>query len=613
MVQLFRCKQTPYLSTFFLILFIWAFSSSAMANLDQLLNSRSSETQSFIPVEEAFQLEAEIEDETLLLHFLVTPEHYLYKDRFNFTSNGSSTRLGQPAFPKGKEKYDVNFEETMEVFSKNVTIRVPVQSSETEPQFQIRFQGCANAGLCYPPHTLNISVKNPHIVSAETIKSAETTSDSSTSLTISETVGQDSSKAFSVTLLLFLLAGLGLTFTPCVLPMIPILSSLLVGAASQGASRKRTLSLSIAYVLSMSVTFALAGTLMGLFGASLNLQAKLQSPWLLIPFSILFVLLALSMFGLYELQLPEKLRDRLNKQHQKPGSLYGAAVMGVLSALVVSPCVSAPLAGALIYISTTGDALMGGLSLLALGMGMGLPLILIGLGGKSLLPKAGSWMENIKSLFGFLLLGVAIWMLERVIPAPMTLFLWGSLAIGGAICLGALDFSKKNGSALFLQALGVILLIYGSLLIIGAAQGQKNPLQPLSMANQPIDRLSTGYSFQKVTTIEALSRQLEIATKNGKVAMIDVYADWCISCKVMEREVFPNAFSSVNINNWHLIKFDITANTPEQLDWLNSYQLFGPPSLLFFDINGQERNELRSLGEITSSELQKKLNLTLSP
>lgn len=576
------------------------------------MNSGSSEPQQFLPVEEAFQLEAEIVDTTLLLHFLVTPEHYLYKDRFSFSSNEDSTRLGQPVFPKGQEKYDINFEENMEVFPESITIRIPVKSTEIEPQFQIKFQGCADAGLCYPPHTLNVSVNNPHVVNTEQLAPSAATSDSYEGLNVSKPTDH-LNKGLWVTLLLFLLAGLGLTFTPCVLPMIPILSSLLVGAAAQGASRKRTLSLSIAYVLSMSATFAVAGTLMGLFGASLNLQAKLQSPWLLIPFSILFVLLALSMFGLYELQLPEKLRDRLNKHPQKSGSLSGAAIMGVLSALVVSPCVSAPLAGALIYISTTGDALIGGLSLLALGLGMGLPLILIGLGGKALMPKAGGWMENVKLFFGFLLLGVAIWMLERIIPAPLTLLLWGTLAIGSAVCLGALEFSKKSGSAILFQALGIVLLIYGTLLIIGASQGEKNPLKPLGSNSQPTENLSKEISFQTVTTIEALSKQLEVAVKSGKPAMIDVYADWCISCKVMEREVFPEAFAKVSISSWHLIKFDITANTPEQQNWLTRHQLFGPPSLLFFDTHGQEQSELRSLGEITSSELQKKLHQTLSP
>lgn len=607
MVQLFRSNQKSYLTTFFLTLFTWALAGVSSANVNALLGS---DTQQFLPVEEAFQLEAEIVNNTLLLHFLVTPEHYLYKDRFSFSNHESSTLLGEPLFPEGKQKYDINFEQNMEVFPENVTVRIPVKSTESEPQFQIRFQGCADAGLCYPPQTLNISARNPNVTSAGLIESSETTSEDGKALSFSESFGD---RNLLVTLLLFLLAGLGLSFTPCVLPMIPILSSLLVGAASKGASRKRTLSLSIIYVLSMSITFALAGTLTGLFGASLNLQAKLQSPWLLIPFAALFVILALSMFGLYELQLPEKLRDRLNRQPQKSGSHSAAAVMGILSALVVSPCVSAPLAGALIYISSTGNALIGGLSLLALGLGMGLPLLLIGLGGKSLLPGAGGWMENVKHFFGFLLLGVAVWMLERVIPAPLTLFLWGTLAIGAAVCLGALDFSKKVGSALFFQALGLVLLIYGALLIIGAAQGHNHPLQPLGRISQPGENLSTRDSFRTVTTVEALSAQLETAKKLGRAAMIDVYADWCVSCRAMERDVFPEAFAKIDTGNWHFIKFDITANTSEQLNWLDNYQLFGPPSLLFFDPNGQERSEMRSQGEVASSQLRKKLNQTFYP
>ncbi|WP_062267246.1 protein-disulfide reductase DsbD [Endozoicomonas arenosclerae] len=611
MVQHSRsCKYFQF-SIFLTGLLAWCFSSLATANLDQLFENNNKSSQTFLPVEEAFQLNAEIVDNSLLLHFLVTPGHYLYKKRFSFSSNQKETQIGEPVFPKGKEKYDVNFEETLEVFPENITVKIPVKSSLTEPEIEVRFQGCADAGLCYPPHTIDVTVANPNVdlAAAEDLDTSFSNQENNPSL---NSYSPDSHQSIWLSLLLFLLAGIGLTFTPCVLPMIPILSSLLVGAASEGASRKRTFYLSLGYVLSMSVTFALAGTLMGLFGASLNLQAKLQSPWLLIPFAVLFILLALSMFGLYELQLPEKLRNRLNQQPKKPGSLWGAVVLGFLSALVVSPCVSAPLAGALIYISTTGDALVGGLSLLALGLGMGLPLMLIGLCGKKILPKAGSWMENVKVFFGFLMLGVAIWMLERVIAPQLTLFLWGALAIGGASWFGAVDFNKKSGSELLSQTLGLILLIYGALLIIGAAQGHKDPFKPLySISNSASIPLMES-PFQTVQTVADLSRQLEIASKNGKPAMIDVYADWCISCKIMEKEVFPQVFANIEINKWHLIKFDITENTPEQQKWLDSYQLFGPPALLFYGSKGQERAQLRSQGELTSPELLKKMKLTMA-
>ena len=394
---------------------------SAQANFESLFQEPQTENR-FLSVEEAFQINGEIEGAYLYLNFTVSPGHYLYKDRFSFEPAGSGTLLKSPLFPAGKEKYDENFEKVLTVFPENFSIKLPVQSSEANPEFTIRFQGCAEAGLCYPPETIKLSVTNldpkKKTARADFPDTIQPTGDNYLDL---------HNKSTLLTLLLFFLAGIGLTFTPCVLPMIPILSSILVGN-SAGSSRPRLMGLTLSYVLGMSFTFAIAGTLMGLFGASLNLQAKLQSPWLIIPFSILFVALALSMFGLYELQLPEKLRNKLGVSNNQRSGVTSALLMGILSALVVSPCVSAPLAGALIYISTTGDALLGGISLLVLGLGMGVPLMLVGLGGKHLLPKAGGWMEQIKKIFGFLMLAIAVWMLERVISGQLIMLLWGSLA-----------------------------------------------------------------------------------------------------------------------------------------------------------------------------------------
>ena len=469
----------------FLSLSLFLFSQLLRAEgLQGLISSSPSVQQSFIPVEEAFQLSGEIRDSQALVHFAVTPGHYLYKKRFSFTARHSETTLGEPVYPSGKEKFDENFGELLEVFDQNITIQLPVSSSQDMPEIDVRFQGCAEAGLCYPPHTktLALAASDDSFVPVSTIRSSGSTSaaasDSYSSGYLNSYQSTISEKSFVASLLLFLLAGIGLTFTPCVLPMVPILSSILVGNST--ASRPKIISLTLAYILSMSLTFAIAGTLMGLFGASLNLQAKLQSPWLIGPFAALFVLLALSMFGLYELQLPEKLRNKLGNSGQSQGKLSGAMIMGVLSALVVSPCVSAPLAGALIYIGTTGDALLGGLSLFALGLGMGLPLLLIGIGGRHLLPKAGQWMDSVKTFFGFLLLAVAIWMLERVIPGPTTLLLWGSLLIGAGTRLGAISIQPKKGRAIASQALGIILLVYGGSLIVGAAKGNTDPLQPLA-------------------------------------------------------------------------------------------------------------------------------------
>ena len=393
--------------------------------------------------------------------------------------------------------------------------------------------------------------------------------------------------------------------------MIPILSSILVGNAS--ASKSKIISLTLAYVFSMSLTFAAAGTLMGLFGASLNLQAKLQSPCLIGPFAALFVLLALSMFGLYELQLPEKLRNRLGSTSQSQGNISGALLMGVLSALVVSPCVSAPLAGALIYIGTTGDALLGGLSLFALGLGMGLPLLLIGIGGRQLLPKAGQWMDSVKIFFGFLLLSVAVWMLERIIPGPITLLLWGSLLIGAGVKLGALNLKPKQGWSVVFQSTGIIVLVYGVCLIVGAAMGNTNPLKPLAIPSSTGKLTSPdNLAFTKTDSVTELNKLLNDARQNQQPVMVDVYADWCLSCKVMERNVFPDSSVTPLLKELQLIKLDITLNTHQHQQWLNNYQLFGPPALLFFNASGAEQSGIRSLGEINAQQLASRLTILLS-
>ncbi|UYM14711.1 protein-disulfide reductase DsbD [Endozoicomonas euniceicola] len=614
----------------FLFLSLFLFNHLARAEglqglISSPLSRQQAGQQAFIPVEEAFQLSGEIRDNQALIHFTVTPGHYLYKKRFSFIARHSETILGEPAWPSGKEKFDENFGEVLEVFDQTITIQLPVSSSQEIPEIDVRFQGCAEAGLCYPPHTqtLALATSDGSLVPVSTISTSDLTS-----ADISDSDSNDDSnsymnsyestiseKGFIASLLLFLLAGIGLTFTPCVLPMVPILSSILVGNST--ASRPKIISLTLTYILSMSLTFAVAGTLMGLFGASLNLQAKLQSPWLLGPFAALFVLLALSMFGLYELQLPEKLRNKLGNSDQSQGKLSGAMMMGVLSALVVSPCVSAPLAGALIYIGTTGDALLGGLSLFALGLGMGLPLLLIGIGGRHLLPKAGQWMDSVKIFFGFLLLAVAIWMLERVIPGPVTLLLWGSLFTGCGVRLGAMNLQPKKNWAIASQALGIIFLVYGGCLIVGAARGNTDPLQPLAatVSTDPASTTTPANSrlvFTKTHSVTELNELLQQATLQELPVMVDVYADWCLSCKVMERTVFPDPDVRPLLEQLQLLKLDITDNTEHHQTWLNNYQLFGPPALLFFDPSGQEISHIRTLGEIQAPALASKLKKLLS-
>ncbi|WP_419532986.1 protein-disulfide reductase DsbD [Endozoicomonas sp.] len=590
----------------FLGLFI---SLPAQANLRQLFGADSGENQDFLPVEEAFQFTGRIEQGNAIVDVLVTPEHYLYKHRFTFTPATDIKSLGSETYPAGEQIFDPYYNKELEIFSNNFVIKLPVNHSGSLPELEIGFQGCATAGLCYPPHKVVI----PLVAQAEASESP-----ASVSAVRPETTGPDNTfqqqleqNSLPIALLLFVLAGIGLSLTPCVLPMFPILSSLILGAKEQ--SKARTIALTITYILTMSATFAIAGTLMGLFGASLNLQAKLQSPWLLIPMALLFVLLALSMFGLYELQLPARIRDRLSGNQQRSGSLSGAAVMGILSALVVSPCVSAPLAGALIYISSTGDALFGGLTLFALGLGMGIPLFVLALGGRHWLPRSGAWMNGIRSFFGVLLLGVAIWMLERIISPPVTLFLWGALLIGSGVFLGALHTNLNEAHQKLRQTIGMLCLIYGTCLIVGAAMGNSDPLAPLvsKHSTSVTTKQPVGSGFRTVTTLNELNTLLADAALRNQPAMVDLYADWCLSCKIIERTVFPDPLVADQLATLSLIKLDITDNTPEHQQFLNQYQLFGPPALLFFDASGKALPMLKSQGEITAIQLHQKLTKLL--
>jgi len=555
--------------------------------------------QEYLPVTEAFQFSGRVEQGNATINIQVAPGHYLYKDRFAFSPASDITQLGGATYPSGELIHDPYFQKDMVTFDHDFTIKMPIEYSGNLPELEIGFQGCASAGLCYPPHKVVIPLAAQAVPPKPVASSGQVATNSFQQ--------QLEHSSLPVALLMFMLAGIGLSLTPCVLPMFPILSSLILG--SQEQSKGRTVALTLTYVLTMSATFAIAGTAMGLFGATLNLQAKLQSPWLLIPMAMLFALLALSMFGLYELQLPGAMRDRLSNTPQKSGSLSGAAAMGLLSALVVSPCVSAPLAGALIYISATGNALFGGLTLFVLGLGMGIPLFALAVGGRHWLPKSGAWMNGVRALFGVLLLGVAIWLLERLIPAPATLFLWGTLLLGCSVFLKALNSPLEGFGQKLKQTIGLLCLIYGTCLIIGAAMGHEDPLKPLFSSPSPIDSAeqTPGSGFITVTTLNELHNQLNQAARRNQPALVDVYADWCISCKVMERTVFPDPLVTEQLATVALIKLDITDNTPGQQQFLDQHQLFGPPALLFFDAQGKELPALRSQGEITAVGLHDKL------
>ncbi|MDP3815609.1 protein-disulfide reductase DsbD, partial [Pseudomonas sp.] len=474
----------------------------------------------FLPVREAFQLSLiDSSSESIKLRLVAAEGYYLYRHRFNFSSEPTAIRLGQAKLPAGQQKTDDYFGE-VEVYHGVLDIELPLSPADNRPfNLSVTYQGCAEKGLCYPPETEVLPIGGG-IAAASTSTSTSTSTDSSAP-------GRSWSD-----LALFFLAGLGLAFTPCVLPMLPILTGVVLRGQPGGL---RGLTLSLAYVLPMAVSFAILGALMGLFGAELNLQARLQSPWVLVPFAIFFALFAAASLGFLELRLPPAIDGPLQRLSQRlhGGTLLSAASLGVLSSLLVSPCVSAPLAGALLYISASGDSLGGGLKLLALGLGMGAPLVLFAAGGGALLPKSGAWMLGVRNAFGALLLGVSIWLLERVVPGPVSLALWGLLAAGVALWLGALELTPKTHHQKVPQLLGLPLLVYALVTWVGALQGHSDPLRPLGDVAAAEWQAPASRSWQTIRSPAELDAALAAAKSAGQPLLLDWYADWCISCKVI--------------------------------------------------------------------------------
>ncbi|WP_071871963.1 protein-disulfide reductase DsbD [Atopomonas hussainii] len=581
----------------FALLLLCLLSFSGHANLfdkspNSLLGAPANNQADFLPVEQAFQLELrEASSEAVTLRFINTEGYYLYQHRFSFSSDNPKVSLGQAELPAGTPKTDEYFGDVT-VYYGITDIRIPIKNSEQQGfNLVVGYQGCADKGLCYPPE-----IKRLPLGADSSPTAADDTADSA-------------QRSLWQGVLLAFLAGLGLTFTPCVLPMLPILSGVVLRGQP---SRLRGLALSGAYVLPMAACFAALGALMGSFGAELNLQARLQSPWVLIPFALFFAVFAVAMFGLFELRLPAFIREPLDRQasHTRGGSLLGAASLGVLSSLLVSPCVTAPMAGLLLYISLSGDALGGALQLFALGLGMGVPLLIIGAGGHALVPKSGPWMVAVRNLFGVMLLAVAIWLLERLLPGPVALALWGLLAGGVALFLGALEFGAKTAVQKLAQLLGLALLVYALASWVGALQGASDPLRPLAHASSTNNSVSTAQhgQWQTITSRQALEQALTKAKANNQVAVLDWYADWCISCKIIEREVFEHAEIAPRLSAFQLLRLDITDNNAEQRQLLAEHKLFGPPAIQFFAPSGDELAELRVIGEIERSQFARLLD-----
>jgi thiol:disulfide interchange protein DsbD len=557
-----------------------------------------------LPPEQAFQFFATVTDaQTLHVNWLIADDYYLYREKIQLQlTDSSSSHLGEYLVPRGEPKFDEAFGQ-VETFHHELAFDVPLLRATNQAHTLVlnaKFQGCADRGVCYPPMEKTISLTLP---SASELSNATPAPQQNTALSEQDHIAQALHKdSFFMTLLSFFGFGVLLSLTPCIFPMIPILSGIIVGHG-QRVTVRRGFALSLSYVVASALTYTVFGVLAALFGS--NLQIIFQQPWVIVLFSGVFVVLSLSMFGFYHLELPKSLQATLlnSSELHRDGSLLGAAIMGALSSLIIGPCVAAPLAGALIFIGQTGDVLLGGSALFVMGLGMGLPLLILGASAGKLLPKAGTWLNATKAVFGVLMLSVALWMLTRILPAEISMLLWAILLIISSVYLHALDPLpvSSTGWAKFFKGIGVVMLLYGVLLVMGYGLGNTNPLSPLvgehslSGANNASIK-SSKINFQRVTTLVELTQKLAQATANHQRVMLDFYADWCISCKEMEAYTFTNAQVKSALDEFVLLQVDVTQNSADDQALLKKFNLIGPPAIMFFDNTGHELSHQRVIG-----------------
>jgi thiol:disulfide interchange protein DsbD len=568
-----------------------------------------------LPADRAFSYSVSaIDTNTLRASWKIHPEYYLYHDKFFIDIKGAE--FDDVNFPKGEIKEDEFFGK-VEVHKGEFSVDIPltnIQSSQVT--FIAKFQGCWLGGICYPPVEKSTDIALSKATESSATDSVKTLPKSVLSAT--NTNSESLNETDKITALLqqdnilwilvsFFGFGLLLSLTPCVFPMIPILSGIIVGQKGEITTRK-ALIMSIVFVLAMSVTYSMAGVLAGYFGE--NLQVLFQTPWVLMVFSAIFVALAFSMFGYYEIQLPSGLQNKITNisNKQEGGNLIGVAIMGFLSALIVGPCVAPPLAGALIYIGQTGDAVLGGLSLFVLSLGMGAPLLLVG-AGVSKLPKAGGWMDNVKYVFGILMLAVAIYLLDRIITPYVSLILWASLFTLSPIAMGALNSFTSTTVAWqrILKGIGLLIVIYGVLLWGLVARGGGDMLAPLAGYGTSVQAEKAHIAFEKIKSSDDLDRVLAKAQGNNQIVMLDFYADWCISCKELERFVFSNVKVVSEMKNVIALQADVTANDATDKALMARFSIIGPPGILFFKAGVENRSQ-RIVGEINAQDFLKHLN-----
>lgn len=568
--------------------------------LSFLSGNRNGATPTFLRPEEAFRTRASQRDGEVLLEWEIAPGYYLYRDQFAVAAGGAPLTTD---FERGTLIRDETFGDVEVVYLRASTRVRPPPGAET---LQVRYQGCAEDGICYPPATWTVELASLPAGGAASAASgvATTRGGGAPPAAVSEsdrlaTLITDG--ALPTVLAVFFGIGLLLAFTPCVLPMVPILSGLIIGQGPDVTSR-RAFTLSAVFVLAMALTYTIAGVVVALLGH--NLQATFQHPAVLISFAAVFVALAMSMFGFFELQVPAGLQAKMMSlsNRQQSGTWLGAGAMGIFSALIVGPCVAAPLAAALIVIGATGDPVRGGAALFALSLGMGAPLLAFGASAGKLLPKAGAWMQTINSIFGLLLLGVAVWMLERIVPPPVALALWAGVLFLTAVFLGGLDpLSDSAGPGRRIaKGLGLMSLLYGAVLLVGAAAGGSSLWQPLAglRATANVAESAATTDFRPVKTLADVERELRLADAAGRGVLLDFYADWCVDCKRMERYTFPESVVQTALGDTVLLKADVTANDADDRELMNHFGIFGPPATLFFGRGGVELRAYRLLGYV---------------
>ncbi|ASM51351.1 thiol:disulfide interchange protein DsbD [Pseudoalteromonas espejiana DSM 9414] len=591
---------------FFFLLLVLLLTLPAKANTNNVLGHLLAPTQqTFLPVEQAFVFDFDQQGSTLFVGWDIAPDYYLYKKKIEIIAKGANISVGDSG--SGEIIEDEFFGKT-EVFFNNVSVISKLSNITEGAVVKVRYQGCAKAGLCYPPEVISIPLSV--IASEQAPIATQSATTNNTVVALNEPTGevvatksnsqtgdlsfteQLASQGLITNLLIFFAVGVGLAFTPCVFPMFPILSSLIAG--QQNLSTKKAFALSFVYIQGMALTYAALGLVVAALGG--QVQGYLQHPYVLISFSLLFVLLAMSMFGWYEIKLPSSMMNKLTQvsNNQKGGNYVGVFLMGVLSGLIASPCTTAPLSAALLFVAQSGDYIVGGLTLYVLSLGMGLPLLLLGTSGGKLLPKAGGWMEQVKTLFGFIMLVVPLILLERIVDADIILLMAGVLALVTALYLHHWQSAQHQSK------LKTTLWFSATLLLLTGFTLTKNVIWPTQQQLVQVNEQNN--EFKQVANLAQLKEAVTQANQQGRLVMVDLYADWCVACKEFEHYTFPDAKVQAEFKHYQLIQIDLTQSDDKTIELMEEYTVFGLPSILFFNTQGQELSTQRVTGFLNAED-----------